>query len=67
MPIKSNSRFKACCFINHNVTVYVNNMLHQALIEKIDQGLEALKTPDRLNVKDLLMEMSHDSISFKAR
>ncbi|CAI2342427.1 hypothetical protein IFVP182_C290438 [Vibrio parahaemolyticus] len=45
----------------------VNNMLHQTLIEKIDQGLEALKTPDRLNVKDLLMEMSHDSISFKAR
>ncbi|CAI2346244.1 hypothetical protein IFVP177_C270079 [Vibrio parahaemolyticus] len=45
----------------------VNNMLHQTLIEKIDQGLEALKTPDRLDVKNLLMEMSHDSISFKTR
>lgn len=39
-------------------------MLHQDNAEKIVQGLEALKTTDRLNVKDLLMEVSHDPVSF---
>ncbi len=39
-------------------------MLHRDDAEKIAQGLEALKTTDRLNVKNLLMEMGHDPVSF---
>lgn len=39
-------------------------MLHRDDAEKIAQGLEALKTTDRLNVKNLLMEMSRDAVSF---
>lgn len=39
-------------------------MLHRDGAEKIAQGLEALKTTDRLNVKDLLMEVGHDPVSF---
>lgn len=40
-------------------------MLHRDDAEKIAQGLEALKTTDRLNVRDLLMEMSHDQYRSK--
>ncbi len=47
--------------------VNVKKMLHLNFNWKMVKGLEGERSVDRLNVKELLMEMCNDSVSFKTR